>query len=76
VHVPLTFLPEWREFPWRLALQEKSLMTALVSMLLKSRASPNLLPFSLCNKQTLAIRHMNRPLFPTTLLIPSYDIGK
>jgi len=44
-------------------------------MLLKSRASPDMLPFSLCNKKILAIRHVNRPLFPTTLLIPSYDIG-
>ena len=26
-------------------------------MLLKSRASPNMLPFSLCNKKRLAIRH-------------------
>ena len=51
-------------------------MTARVSMLLKSCASPDMLPFSLCNKKRLAIRHMNRPLFPTTLLIPSYDIGK
>jgi hypothetical protein len=32
-----------------------------------------MLPFSLCNKKKLAIRHMNRPLFPT---IPSYDIVK
>ena len=46
-------------------------------MLLKSRASPDMLPFSLCNKKRLAIRHTNRPpLFPTTLWIPSYDIGK
>ena len=45
-------------------------------MLLKSRASLDMLPFSLCNKKRLAIRHMNRPLFPTTLSIPSYDIGK
>ena len=51
-------------------------MTARVSMLLKSRSSPDMLPFSLCNKKRLAIRHMNRPLFPTTLSIPSYDIGK
>ena len=29
----------------------------------------------LCNKKRLAIRHMNRSLFPTTLLIPSYVIG-
>ena len=40
-------------------------MTARVSMLLKSRASSDMLPFSLCNKKRLAIRHMNRPLFPT-----------
>jgi len=53
-----------------------NLMTARVSMLLKSRASPDTLPFSLRNKQILVIRHMNRPLFPTTLSIPSYDIGK
>ena len=51
-------------------------MTARVSMLLKSCTSPNMLPFSLCNKKKLAIRHMNRPLFPTTLSIPSYDIGQ
>jgi len=44
--------------------------------LLKSRASPDMLPFSLCNKKRLAIRHMNRPLFPATLSIPSYDVGK
>jgi hypothetical protein len=35
-----------------------------------------MLPFSLCNKKRLAIRHMNRLLFPTILSIPSYDIGK
>jgi len=53
-----------------------NLMTARVSMLLKSCASPHMLPFSLCHKKRLAIQHMNRPLFPTTLSIPSYDIGK
>ena len=31
---------------------------------------------STSNKKRLSIRHMNRPLFPTTLSIPSYDIGK
>jgi len=45
-------------------------------MLLKLRASPDMLPFSLCNKKRLAIRHTNTPLFPKTLSIPSYDIGK
>jgi hypothetical protein len=45
-------------------------------MLLKSRASPDMLPFSVCNKKRLAIQHTNRPLFPMTLSITSYDIGK
>jgi hypothetical protein len=35
-----------------------------------------MLPLSLSNKRRLAIPHMNIPLFPTTLSIPSYDIGK
>ena len=51
-------------------------MTARVSMLLKSRASPDTLPFSHCNNNRLAMRHMNRPLFPKTQSIPSYDIEK
>ena len=59
-----------------LCRKKKNLMTAYVSTLLKSRASPDILPFSLCNKKRLAIRHMNRPLFTTTLPTPSYDIGK
>ena len=46
------------------------------SMLLKSRASPGMLPFSLYNKKRLAFRHLNRPVFPTTLSVPPYDIGK
>jgi len=76
VHVPLMFLAEWREFPLVPCLAgKKNLMTACVS-LLKSQASPYMLPFSPCNIKRLAIQHMNRPLFPTTLSIPSYDIGK
>ena len=51
-------------------------MRTRVSMLFKSCASPDMLSFSLCNKKILAIRHMNGLLFPTTLSIPSYDIGK
>jgi len=41
-----------------LTLQDKKkyLMTARVSMLLKLHASPDMLPFSLCNKKRLAIR--------------------
>jgi len=71
VHIPLMFLSEWPQF----VSGKKNLMTARVSMLLKWRASPDMLPFSLCNKKILAIRHMNGPLFPTTLSIPSYDLG-
>ena len=77
VHVPLIFLSEWLEFPSAPCLAgEKKLMTARVSMLLKSRASPDMLRLSLFNKKRLANRHTNRPLFPTTLSIPSYDIVK
>jgi len=77
VHVSLVFLSEWREFPSAPCLAgKKNLMTARVSTLLKARASPDMLPFSLYNKKRLATRHMNRPLFPTTPSIPSYDIGK
>ena len=77
VHVPLMFLSEWREFPLAPCLAGKwNLMTARVSILLKSHASPDMLLFSLCKEKRLAVRHMNRPLFPTTLPIPSYDIGK
>ena len=43
------------------------LMTARVLVLLKSRASPDILPFNLCNKKRLVIRHMNRLLFSATL---------
>ena len=76
VHVPLMFLSEWREFPSAPCIAGgENLMTARVSMLLKSHASPAMLLSSLCNKKRLAIRHMNRPLFPTTLSIPSYDMG-
>ena len=50
--------------------------TPHVSMLLKSGMLPDMLPFSLRNKKRLAIWHTNRPLFPMTVSIPSYDIGK
>ena len=77
VHNPLMLLSEWCEFPLAPCLEgKKNLMTALISMLLKFRASLDMIPFSLCNKKILAIQHINRPLFPTTLLIPSYNSGK
>jgi len=51
-------------------------MITRVSMLFKLCSSPDMLPFSLCKKKRLTIRHMDIPLFPTTLSILSYDIGK
>jgi len=70
----LMFLSEWHEFSSAPCLARKNL-TARVSMLLKSCASPDMLPFSPCNEKSLAIRHMRNPLFPTTLSIPYYDFG-
>jgi len=61
----------WISFSALPCRKKKNLMTAHVPMLLKSRASLDMLPFSLCNEKITAIRHMNRPLFPTTLSIPS-----
>ena len=76
VHIALMFLSEWRGFPSVPCLAEiKNLMISRFSMLFKLRGSPHMLPFSLCKKKRLAIRRMNRPLFPTTLSIPSYDVG-
>ena len=56
---PNFFFRNGLNFLRRLALRGKNLMTARVSMLLKSRASPDMFPFSLCNKKSLAIRQMN-----------------
>ena len=57
-----------------LACTKKKIDDSCDSMLLKSRASPDMLPFSLCNKTRLAIRHMNRPLFPMTLSIRHLEV--
>jgi len=73
------FHSEWREFSsasclaggevwklhdsWRLDVVE---IARVADMLL----------FSFCNKKRLAVQHMNRPLFPTTISILSYDMGK
>ena len=45
----------------------KKNLIARVSMLLKLHTSPDMLPFSLCNKKRLVIRHMNRPLSNDTI---------
>jgi len=68
VHVPLMFLSEWREFPLApcLAGKKKILITARVAMLLKSRASPDMLPFSLCSK-TCNSAHEQTPLSNDTI---------
>ena len=47
--------------------KKNSLMAARALMLLKLHVSSHMLPFSLCNKKRLAIWHMNRSLFPSTL---------
>ena len=56
------FLSEMCEFPSApcFCRGKKNLMTTCISMLLKSRMLSNMLPFNLCNKKRLAIRHMNR----------------
>ena len=78
MHVPLIFLSEWREFPSApcLAGKKKRDDISRLDVVEIARASSDILPFSHCNKKRLAIRHMDRPLFPTALSIPSYDIGK
>jgi len=80
VHVPLMFLSEWREFPLAPCLAGKKTWWQLVSQCCWNCAR-RLTCFlsasvTLCNKERLEIWHMNRPLFPTTLSIPSYDIGR
>ena len=78
MHVPLMFLSEWCvNFLRRLALQgKKKLDSSRLDVVEIARASPDMFPFSLCKEKRRAIQHMDKPLFPTTLLIPSYDIGK
>ena len=66
----------WISFVALPCRKKKNLMTACITMLLKSHALPDMLSFSLCNKKILAIWHTNIPLFPTTLSIPSHYIGK
>ena len=80
VHIPLMFLSEWREFPLEPCLAEKkNLMTARVSMLLKSRASPDMLPFSLCNKKRLFnSTHEQTPLSNDTIdsILRHREVGR
>jgi hypothetical protein len=70
-------MSEFREFPSApyLTEEEKKLDSSLLDVDEIARVA-DLLLVSLCNKRRLAIRHMKRPLFPTTLSIPSYDTRK
>ena len=64
----------------RLPLQGKlNLMTARVSMLLKSHASPDMLPFSLCNKKkTCNSAHEQTPLSKDTIdsVLRHWEVGR
>ena len=66
---PKCFCQNGMNFLQRLALQEKKkLMTARVSMLLKSRELPDMLPFSFCNKKkTCNSAHEQTPLSNHTI---------
>ena len=70
------FLSEWREFSSVACVAGKKPLLQFASWCCWNRVSPDMLLFSLYNKKRLAVQHMIRPLFPMTLLIPSYDIGK
>jgi len=76
VHIPLMFLSEWHEFPSAPCLAGKKLYDSSYLNVVENARNAWHASFQLCNKKRLAIQHMNRPLFPTTLSIQSYDIGK
>jgi len=75
VHIPLMFPSEWREFPSAPCLEKKLDDSSCLHVIEIARVAYVLI-FSLRHKKRLAIQHMNRPLFPTTVSIPSYDIRK
>ena len=74
------FPSELREFPSAPCLVgKKNLMTTRVSMLLKSRASPDMLPFSLCYKKRLCnSENEQSPLFNDVIdsILPYRDVGR
>ena len=76
VHVPLMFLSEWREFQSAPCLVGKKLDDSPRLDVVEIARVAWHASFQLCNKIRLAIRHTNRLLFPTTLSVLSYDIGK
>jgi hypothetical protein len=72
---PQYFCQNGVNFLRRLALQEKILDDSSRLDVVEIARVAWQASYSLCIKKRLAIRHMNRHLFPTTLSIPSYDIG-
>ena len=76
VNISLMFLSEWHEFPSTRCLAEKKLVDISCLHIVEiARVVWNVF-LKLCNKKRLEIRHMNRPLFLTTLSDPSYVIVK
>jgi hypothetical protein len=63
VHIILTFLSEWREFPSAPFLAEKKIMRARVSILLKSRASPDMLLSAYVTRKDLQFGTSTAPSF-------------
>ena len=59
---PEFFFQNGVNFPRRLAMQKKKIISAHISKYLKSPAMPDMLPFSLCKKKRLAFRHKKRRL--------------
>ena len=77
VHITLMFILKLCEFPSAPCLAGKKKLdnSSRLDVVEIARVA-FLLPFSLWNKKRLAIRHMNRPLCPTSVSIQSYSIGK
>ena len=58
----------WISFGALPCRKKRNVMTTRVSMSLKSCASPDTLPYSLCNRKRLAIRHVEQaPLYNDTI---------
>ena len=64
VHVPFMFLSEWRKFPSALCLVgKKTMKTARVSVLLKPRASPDILSSASVTRKDLQFGTWTHPYF-------------
>ena len=75
----LIFLSDWREFPSGLALHEKKKIDdgSRLDVVEIAGASSDMRPFNPYNKKRLAIPHIDRPLFLTTLSVPRHwEVGR